>query len=332
MKILRIGDPHAKINNLAEMKSLFDFVLNTAEFYKVDRIEILGDLFHTHAVLRLEVQEFWMKTLNMLSEQFYYDTVVLVGNHDMSGNYNSTFSALSLFAIDIGDDPVRLSVIESPQRNGIFGYMPYIHDQQTFINEANKLADQGAKVLVCHQTLQGSRYESGFYAADGVPTGDWAARFTHIISGHIHSEQTFENVIYPGTARWDGVVDANIRKGIWIYEHDDDTGQIVKSDFYSTENVCSPLRSIAWKEGDPAPTPWADNERVTLELVGSSEWVNKQKQSFKGKASFKTKITDSKKLESRKSGKSFAEFLNGIFVTSMNKEELEKKAREWHLV
>src|SRR5271154_1096110 len=93
LKILRIGDPHAKINNLDEMGRLMDFVLQTAMTHQPERIELLGDLFHTHAVLRLEVQQFWAKYLALLSKHFY--TVVLVGNHDLSGNYNSTFSSLS---------------------------------------------------------------------------------------------------------------------------------------------------------------------------------------------------------------------------------------------
>lgn len=328
IKILRVGDPHAKVNNLEEMERLFDFVMETATTHRVDRIEILGDLFHTHAVLRLEVQEFWATQLDRLSSSFL--TIVLVGNHDISGNYNSNFSSLSLFK---NVCPHNLHIIDEPRLfNGAFGYLPYIHDHKIFIDSANALADKGAKVLVCHQTLQGSRYESGFYASDGVPTGEWSARFNHIISGHIHSEQSFENVLYPGTARWDGIVDANIRKGIWIYEHEPVTGFIKSSEFISTENVCSPLRSITWREGEDGPKPWGDKDRVTLELIGSSEWISKQKQSFKGKASFKTKITDSKKIENRKTGGNFTEFLRNVFVTTQNKDALEKKAKEWGLV
>jgi len=327
MLILRLGDPHVKVFNIEESEKLLSFVLEKALEYKVDCIEILGDLTHTHAIVRLEVQEFWTKWLKTLGNSFH--TRVLVGNHDLSGNYSSKFSSLSTFAFL---ERTMLNIIEKPTQAGIFGYLPYIHDHKTFIDSAIALADKGAKVLVCHQTLQGSRYESGFYAADGVPTGDWAARFTHIISGHIHSEQTFENVIYPGTARWDSVVDANMRKGIWIYEHDDASGQILNSEFISTENVCSPLRSITWREGEEGPKPWGDNDRVTLELIGSSEWINKQKQSFKGKASFKTKITDSAKLTNRKPGKNFMDFLNGVFSTTMDRHELEKKAKELGLV
>lgn len=90
-KVLRVGDPHAKINNLEEMSKLMDFVLETARLHKVSQIEILGDLFHTHAVLRLEVQEFWAKYIGLLSHHF--PTIILVGNHDLSGNYNSSFSS-----------------------------------------------------------------------------------------------------------------------------------------------------------------------------------------------------------------------------------------------
>jgi hypothetical protein len=224
-----------------------------------------------------------------------------------------------------------LSIVEVPTKWGVIGYLPYYHRKEEFIKAANVLADQGAKVLVCHQTLQGSRYESGFYATDGIPTTGWADRFVHVISGHIHAEQEFENIIYPGTARWDTASDANQRKGIWLYEHDDATGEITNSEFISTEHVCSPLRSITWKEGEAAPSVWADNDRVTLELIGSSEWVTQQKLAFKGKASFKTKITDSHKLESRKPGRNFEDFINNVFVSS-NKESLLKCAKEIGLV
>ena len=95
MKRLIVGDPHAKVSNLDEMQRLIDFVILTAKEQKVDRIEILGDLFHTHAVLRLEVIDFWSR--NLLSLPSICETIVLVGNHDMIGDYNSQLSALDVF-------------------------------------------------------------------------------------------------------------------------------------------------------------------------------------------------------------------------------------------
>ena len=60
MKILRVGDPHVKPNNLKEFReALMRFALSEAIARKVDVLEILGDLFDTHSIVRLEVLEFW---------------------------------------------------------------------------------------------------------------------------------------------------------------------------------------------------------------------------------------------------------------------------------
>lgn len=325
MKILRIGDPHAKIHNLEEMRDLMLFTINVGLQNNVNRIEILGDLFHSHAVLRLEVQEFWSWALHALSS--LCETVVLVGNHDLSGDYGSNFSALSVFTMM---NRKNLIIIEKPQCLGVIGYVPYTHSNSLFISHATALRNGGARVLVCHQTIQGSRYESGIYAPDGIEPGEWSEGFTHIISGHIHAEQKFGNVIYPGTARWDTSADANQRKGIWLFEHADD-GTIKKSEFISTDKVCSPLLEIEYSEGDKEPEI-PENARVSLALKGTSEWVNKEKLKFRGKASIKTRFTDSKKTEIRKTGSGLEDFIKNLFSTTADKERLVKIAKEMGIV
>lgn len=303
MKILRVGDPHAKVGNLEEMRKLFTFISNVATQHKVGRIEILGDLFHSHAVLRLEVQEFWTWALNLLSDTHH--TVVLVGNHDQSGDYKSSFSALSVFNLL---NKKNLYIIEKPQTlDGVFAYAPYTHDHKSFTDSALALHKLGARVLVCHQTIQGSRYESGFYASDGIETGEWSNVFTHVISGHIHAEQNFGNIIYPGTARWDTTSDANQRKGIWIFDHDGE-GQIVNSEFISTEHVCTPILELTYLEGQEEPKI-PENSKTSIVLVGTSDWVKKEREKFKGKASIKVKFTDAKKTVIRKAGNTLEEFL-----------------------
>jgi DNA repair exonuclease SbcCD nuclease subunit len=345
VKILRVGDPHAKVGSLDEMKALVLFVVEQAKLHSVDRIEILGDLFHTHNVIRLEVIEFWTWALDLLAATC--ETVVLVGNHDQSGDYNSTFSALSVFALM---NKKNLIIVEKPTQMGVFGYVPYTHSSAEFIASTNVLADQGVKVLVCHQTIEGSKYESGIYAPDGIPAAEWSERFVHVISGHIHSEQSFGNIIYPGTARWDTVTDANRRKGIWLYEHSEgilgskndrgllgdsagkETGTIGRSTFISTEQVCSSIKSLEWREGDPCPTGWSDHERVTIELIGSSVWVAGEKEKLKGKCSIKTKITDKQRGIIRKTGDSFEHFMKELFTSNMNKGDLLKYAKEIGIV
>jgi UDP-2,3-diacylglucosamine pyrophosphatase LpxH len=84
MKIVRVGDPHIRPQNIAEAELLMQFIYNLCTGAPTDRLEILGDLFHTHAVVRLEVLEFWNKWLQRFSDVI--ETVVLVGNHDLSGD------------------------------------------------------------------------------------------------------------------------------------------------------------------------------------------------------------------------------------------------------
>lgn len=324
-KILRVGDPHVKPSNIEESERLLSFILAKAREEKVDTIEILGDLFHTHAIVRLEVLEFWRKWLWKLSEEFL--TIVLVGNHDFSGNHHSSDHALGVF---VGLNPDRLHIVERPALIKGIGYLPYIHDNAKFVEEANTLAELGAKFLVSHTTYAGSKYDNGMYAPDGVDPDLIDSRLEGLLSGHVHSEQLFGRVIYPGTARWDTASDANKRKGIWLFEHDP-SGTLLGSGWIGTETVCVPLISLEWREGDPAPT-LPEGARVSVELIGTSNWISQQKGTLKGLASIRTKVTDTKKAENRKSGNSLSEYLSNTFISIVDRDRLVAFAKEIGLV
>lgn len=329
MKILRLGDPHTKIGNLEESENLLHFVLDQAIRRQVDRIEILGDLFHSHAVIRLEVLDFWTNWLGTLSEVF--ETVVLVGNHDTNMNINENLNALSVF------DKLKkknLKIVESTTVLKPFAYMAYERSNEKFVKNANYLADEfGATVLVCHQTLQGSRYENGFYAPDGVDSSLISPKYSKIISGHIHSKQEFGRVIYPGTAKWDTASDANLPKGITIFNHDDVTGEILNVEFLSTEEICTPIREYVWKEGEEEPII-SEKARNSVRLIGSSEWISKQKKKLNGKASISVKITDKAKVKERQYVNSMEQFILKYFtpVQGMDKEKILAYMKELNLV
>jgi len=322
MKVLRVGDPHVKPSNLEESERAMEYVIDLAKRQRVDRIEILGDLFHTHAILRLEVLDFWNRWLNRMP----VETVVLVGNHDMTGDKNSDTHALEVFK----EMPNGITVVDEPILRGIYGYLPYQHSQESFLSLAQRLAHDGARVLVCHQTLGGAQYENGFYAPDAIDPS--LIPFDLIISGHIHKRQIIKaggkTVIYPGTFRWDTVSDANEIKGLTIYEHDSQTGQILSEEFFPTADVCPPIISVTWQEGDEHPDMYLDtNARVTVELVGSSSWVKLQKEHLKGRVNIKTKITDSR-LARMQSGTNLEEFINKIFETHIDKQNLLRFMKE----
>jgi DNA repair exonuclease SbcCD nuclease subunit len=324
MRILRVGDPHVKPNNMAESQKLLQFIHDMVLQQKPDRLEILGDLFHTHSMLRLEVVAFWDSWLDRLSD--IVETVVIVGNHDQSGDYSSRNNALSVFKRIV--KPTLHIVENSSIKDGV-AYMAYYHGNEEFIAQANKLKLEGGKYLVCHATFDGSKYESGTYAPDGIDPAK--IEFDLIISGHIHSTQRIERgnqvVIYPGTAKWDTLSDANEKKGIWLFEHDDITGKILKETIFPTNEICTPIVSLQWQEGTDMPA-FPEKAKVSIELVGSSDWVAKQRAILKGTVSLQSKITDKSKRSDRNAGKSFADFLLNLYKSSTDRAALLEYAKE----
>lgn len=317
MKTIYCGDPHVKPNNIKESDGLMGFTLESCNQNKVNKLVIEGDLFDTHDIVRLGVLEFWDKWLRTLSVQ-PFETIVLVGNHDIAGDYSNNYSALRLLSMH-GNS---LTVVSKPHLDGLYGYLPYIHDNEKFVEEANKLADQGATVLVSHPNFEGAVYDNGSPLQSGVSSDRLHANFLHLIGGHIHTELEFGRVWYTGNPRWLTKSCANKKKGIWLVNHDDNTGRILSKEFLSTESVCTPIVSLAWHEGTEKPEI-PKNAKVDIELVGSSDWVTKTKKELVGSVSVSSKITDTKKSRERKSGKSLYEFLSKHYQTDKREKLID---------
>jgi len=214
----------------------------------------------------------------------------------------------------------RFHLVISPWQKGLYAYLPYIHSDADFIENANYFANKGATVLVSHPNFIGATYDNGTPINNGVDPDLLDPRFLHLIGGHIHTENEYGRVWYIGTPRWFTASCSNKQKGIWLCNHDDNTGAILSKEFISTEGVCTPIKSLTWNEGEEKPQI-QPNTKTSLELIGSSEWVTKQKLELKGLASISSKITDIKKSKVRKSGKSLFEFLSSHYQTSPDKRE-----------
>jgi DNA repair exonuclease SbcCD nuclease subunit len=268
-----------------------DFAIESAIEYKCDTIEFLGDLFHTHAIMRIEVVDFWQKVFEKIEIE-NIDCRVLVGNHDQPGSKEKEqeMNALNIFEDNIGDS--FRTIINKPMIIDNIAYIPYMSDKQDFIHAAKILYEQGAtKLLVAHQTFTGAVYENGFYAPDGIDPAEVPQE--KIISGHIHKNQEIGKCLYPGTPKWDTMSDANEDKGIWIFEHEED-GSYGNNGFIPTCDVVTPIYKHVMNEGDPEPE-FVENAKNYLELVGKSAWITKIKKKYKGKVNIKARPTDRKK-------------------------------------
>lgn len=323
-KILYVGDPHFKHTQKDECERLMAFVHEQAIKNKVDKLVILGDLNDTHGFLRTDNLVFWEKWLKLLSDHQELD--VLVGNHDRKNQSDDSDQENSLSIYNLIEKD-GLNIISSSVQFGIFAFVPYIHNKELFIQTANQLAKQGAKVLICHGEFDGGTYDNGYYIPDGIKPDQ--LNYDLVISGHIHTRMDLGKVKHPGAPRWMTSSDANKEKGLWLVTHDDLTGVISHEEYLDTSKVCTPIRSYVYKEGDVEPVV-EPGSRTHIEFIGSSEWISKQKAKFKGRVSMSCKITDKVKASNRKTGNSLDHFINKIFETThgIDKEKMVHLMKE----
>lgn len=309
IKILRVGDPHVKINNLEESQKLIDFVIKTAQEEKVAHIEILGDLMHLHAVKRVEVEDFWYRNLLAMCKMF--KVIALVGNHDMA---NSGDKKIILHGLKPFELIENLTIVEKPINikvgNGVITYAPYMKDNQAFLTQVNKLHKGSKKLLVAHQTFTGAQYDNGFYAPDGIEPE--LVMHEGIISGHVHGTSIIGKCLYVGTPKWDTMADANKSKGIWIFEHADDMS-LTDSKFISTAEIVTPITKTVLFEGEAEPE-LDQKARNYIEFRGKTEWINKMKKKYKGIAQIKAVPVD-RKISSNSVGEKYdiSQFLDKNF-------------------
>lgn len=218
MKILAVGDLHVQVNNLQYTRVLFDNLLNLSLKRKVDVVIFLGDLFHTHAVVRQEV-------VDELQRGFYnfkangIKTISLVGNHDGISPYSINTNAVSLTlkhltnVIDCPTDTNQnVFYILDKSSKSLLAFMPYEYNPELFVNNSKLILQKASceedisqyrKYLFCHQPFQGACYENGYGCVEPSPSPNDLYEYDLIISGHIHKRQVLNNgkVFYVGTPR-----------------------------------------------------------------------------------------------------------------------------------
>jgi DNA repair exonuclease SbcCD nuclease subunit len=282
-RTLYVGDVHATPDDLSDCASLVALISRTAAEYDVKEVVFLGDQYHTHAVMHVEVMAFWQQVFKQLSLR--YTTIVLVGNHDRPGDA-SVFS----HALIAHENVVDHIVSEPTVLDGIL-YLPYCHDNGQFIAFCKSSAN--LKTVVCHQSFNGGTYENGSYMQDGVDPAVIPQQF--VISGHIHSPQKFDKVWYPGAPRWRSLADANVDRAIHVIEHDDDGSYQIKASI-DTGTVC---RRIVFQTVTPtqdASLAVDSKDRIHVDVRGPEDFVKQKSDELKAKGIRVRKFPDVRRV------------------------------------
>lgn len=209
MKIVVVGDLHVTPSNLEHTDVWFTQLRNwLLQQSDVNVLLFLGDIFHTHAVVRQEVADLVKGWIERLKADCLVDPWFIAGNHDGISPHSVDVNAVRLL---LNEQGVVLDFHESSNNFLVCNYdghslvfMSFVANPEEFVERYRSLRQRvsaGNKVILfCHQTFVGATYENGMECQEpSVDPSQIDADF--IISGHIHKSQDLGKVFYLGTPR-----------------------------------------------------------------------------------------------------------------------------------
>ncbi len=284
---LFIGDPHATVDSLQEMRSLISFIEGLIVEHQPDKVVFLGDQYHQHSIIHLSVMSFWTEAFTSLVKAGLRlmkpsQIFAMVGNHDMSGVAANRETSMSAHA-------AQVTVLNTPRTMDGVLYVPYQANNDDFVRICN---ESEAKIVICHQSFMGAAYDNGFYDPDGIDPN--LIPQEQIISGHIHTPQSFGKVWYPGAPRWRTVNDANTERHVWLVEHGDD-GTILSKTGFNTNVCCRSIHLLEDRPGQTAVIP-TGNVNVIVDIYGPKEYVASRKAELEGSGARVRTFPDTEKI------------------------------------
>lgn len=284
-RLVIVGDPHAVVEELDDCRRLVDGVVELCRESQATTVLWLGDLFNTHAIVRVEVLAFWQETFSRLVD-LGVQNVALVGNHDLPQSGAAGCHSLMTF------DPALVHVIDTPRflEGSHIALLPYMEAEEMRAWLAQHPEVQG---LFCHQTWAGATYDNGFYAPDGVDTALLPPE-AWVVSGHIHTPQSLGRVWYPGAPRWRTISDADVDRAIYALDVDLDKGTYAIVGATDTSEYCRKIESFVVANDQELAGLLATSNLAgaRARLEGSVEFVTRAESLLRGKGiKFQSQVT-----------------------------------------
>jgi DNA repair exonuclease SbcCD nuclease subunit len=196
MKVIAIGDPHFRVENVVEVDMFMNKIESLAKREAPDLIVILGDLLHTHEkifTIALNKAYEFVRRMRDISP-----TYVLVGNHDYIQNSQFLTENHWMNAMKDWDNVVIVdTVIRLVKKGEKLVFVPYVPNGRFL--EALETGEEwrDADCIFAHQEFAGCKM-GAIISIDG---DRWPEDYPRIVSGHIHSKQTPQpNIYYTGSA------------------------------------------------------------------------------------------------------------------------------------
>lgn len=199
MKIIAIGDPHIKSDNITEYSLFEDRLHNLLDIQQPNFVVILGDVLHHHEKLYTPSLNRAIDFIRNIGEK--YKTFVLVGNHDMINNQQFLSENHWMNSIKLWNKNIQIvdKLVEYIEDGYKFILCPYVYPGRfkEALNSNPNITWNDAKIIFAHQEFKGCKM-----GAIISETGDeWDENLPMVISGHVHMNQWVgKNVYYSGSA------------------------------------------------------------------------------------------------------------------------------------
>lgn len=197
MKIIAIGDPHFKVDNIPEVDEFISKLEDLVQKVKPDLIVVLGDVLHDHEKLHTVPMNKACEMFKMLRK--YAFTYVIVGNHDMCDHLQFLTEMHWMNVLKDWDRIKVVDKVEGYHKDGfLFYFAPYVHPGR-FKEALNTTGEswKKAQCIFAHQEFYGCKMG----AFDSEEGDKWELDLPNVVTGHIHLNQQLQsNVYYPGSA------------------------------------------------------------------------------------------------------------------------------------
>lgn len=196
MKIITVGDPHFRKNNVLESKEMVEKLLITVQKEQPKFVVVLGDVLHRHETINVFPLNRAEEMIIKLSQ--IAPTFVLIGNHDRPNNSNyltdeHPFNALKHWKDTYIVDKVMDLVVEGKK----FVFVPYVPPGK-FMDALNTIENplKDTDIIFAHQEFYGAKM-GAIVSKAGDP---WSLDNPLVVSGHVHDFDNLQpNIIYTGT-------------------------------------------------------------------------------------------------------------------------------------
>ncbi len=209
-RVLAIGDPHFKVDELGELDDYISQVVHIAREEKCDFIVVLGDVLHDHEKINTLALNKACKFIYELS--VIAKTFVLVGNHDMINA--SQFLTENHWMNPLKSFP-NVTIVDKLCIYKEFAFLPFVPNGR--FKEALNIDLETISCIFAHQEFKGCKM-GGLVSEDGDL---WDRYNPLVITGHIHDkQQPQENIIYVGSSRQHSFAE-NADKSISLFVFND---------------------------------------------------------------------------------------------------------------